>query len=104
MTGGTLPAASAGRAALTDIWMVAGSGPIRSVLICDDRQRIRRGLFDMLQPLPAMVDIVWVTDGSALVDSYTAKSADLVLIGIHRANTMPAPLPPVCSWECTPRP
>ena len=86
MTGESLTAASAGRAVLTDIWMLAGSGPIRSVLICDDRPRVLQGLLDMLRPLPAPVDIVWVPDGFALVDAIAAKPADLVLIGIHRAN------------------
>ena len=85
MTGGSL--AAAGRAALTDIWMVVASGPIRSVLICDDRPGILQGLVDMLRPLPALVDIDWVTDGFALVDALTASRADLVLIGIHRAST-----------------
>ncbi len=86
MTTGSAVAESAGRAALTDIWTVAGSGPIRSVLICDDRPRILQGLLDMLRPLPALVDIDWVPDGFALVDAVTARPADLVLIGIHRAN------------------
>jgi DNA-binding NarL/FixJ family response regulator len=87
MTSGSLAAASAGRAVLTDIWMVAGSGPIRSVLICDDRPGILQNLVDMLRPLPALVDIDWVTDGFALVDAITARRVDLVLVGIHRANT-----------------
>ena len=87
MTGGNITAAAAGRAVLTDIWMVAGSGPIRSVLICDDRPRILQGLFDMLRPLSTLVDIVCVADGFALVDAITARPADLILIGIHRANS-----------------
>lgn len=86
MTSESVTAASAGRAVLTDIWMVAGTGPVRSVLICDDRPPILRGLFDMLRPPPALVDIVGVADGFALVDAFTARPADLVLIGIHRAN------------------
>jgi CheY-like chemotaxis protein len=87
MTDESPTAAAAGLSLITDIWMVAGGGPIRSVLICDDRPRIRQGLIDMLQPLPAPVDIGWVTNGFALVDAFTAESADLVLVGIHRANT-----------------
>ena len=86
MTSESITAAAAGRAALTDIWMLAGSVPIRSVLICDDRPWILQGLLDMLRPLPTLVDIDWVTDGFALVDAITARPADLILIGIHRAN------------------
>ena len=79
-------AAATGRAGVSDIWAVAGSGPIRSVLICDDRPSVRQCLLDMLGPLPALVDIEWVTDGFALVDAFTARPVDLVLIGIHRAS------------------
>ena len=86
MTGENLSAAAAGRVVLTGIWMVAGSGPIRSVLICDDRPWIRQGLIDMLRPMPALVDIVCVADGFGLVDAFSARPADLVLIGIHGAN------------------
>ena len=85
MTGENLGAGT-GRVVLTGIWMVAGSGPIRSVLICDDRPWIRQGLIDMLRPMPALVDIVCVADGFGLVDAFSARPADLVLIGIHGAN------------------
>lgn len=97
MTGEIHTAASTFRTGLTDIWAVVGGGPLTSVLICDDRPSVLQRLFDMLRPLPALVDIDCVTDGFALIDAITARRVDLVLIGIHRVTTMPASRPPPSS-------
>jgi len=85
--GETLTTASNGRAVITSIWMVAGSGSIRSVLVCDDRPAVLHGLSDMLRPLPGLVEIAWVTNGFELVDVFAARPVDLVLIGVHGANS-----------------
>ena len=86
MTDETVSPASTGRAVINGIWMFAGSRPIRSVLICDDRPAMLHGLLNLLRPLPSLVDIAWVTDGFALVDAVAAQPVDLVLVGIHRTN------------------
>ena len=86
MTGEIHTAASVFRTGLTDIWTVVGRGPLTSVLICDDRPSVLQCLFDMLRPLPALVDIDCVADGFALIDAFRARRVDLVLIGIHRGN------------------
>jgi len=71
------------RALIVDICLLAGVGPVTSVLICDDRPEVRQNLADMLRPLPALVSIGGVSDGFALVDSHHALLADLILIGFH---------------------
>ena len=88
VTGETLTAASNARALITCVWMVAGRGSIRSVLVCDDRPSMLHGMSDMLRPLPGLVEIAWVTDGFELLDDIASRPVDLVLIGIHGANTV----------------
>jgi DNA-binding NarL/FixJ family response regulator len=58
---------------------------VTSVLICDDRPAVRRGLSDMLRPLRPVVESRCVSDGFALLDAYAAQPAEPVLIGIHPA-------------------
>ena len=78
-----LAAASNARSYITAATMVAGRAPVTSVLICDDRPAVLRGLSEMLGPLRPVIDKRCVTDGFALVDAYTARPAELVLIGVH---------------------
>jgi DNA-binding NarL/FixJ family response regulator len=88
--GETFTTASNGRGIITGIWMVAGSGSISSVLICDDRPTMLRGISDMLRPLPTLVEITWATDGFELLDVVATRPTDLVLIGIHGGSTVGA--------------
>jgi hypothetical protein len=44
MTGDTLTSAPNGRAVITDVWTIAGSGSIRSVVVCDDQPTMLPGL------------------------------------------------------------
>jgi len=90
VTGKAITAASSGRALINLVRMVAGRGPIRSVVVCDDRPTVLVGLSDMLRPLPALVEIAWVTNGFELLDVVASRPVDLVLIGIHRASTLGA--------------
>jgi len=71
------------RALIVDICQLAGLGPVTSVLICDDRPKIRLNLTDMLRPLPALLRTTEVRDGFALVDAHHAEPADIILIGFH---------------------
>jgi DNA-binding NarL/FixJ family response regulator len=83
MSGQSLNAADS-RALIVDICLLAGRGPVASVLICDDRPEVRLNLTNMLRPLPALVSITGVSDGFALFDAHTAAPADLILIGFHK--------------------
>ncbi len=65
---------------------MANGGPVTSVLICDDRLTVAHGLSEMLRSLPSLVDVGCVQDGFALVDAYTAKPADMVLIGVDNGD------------------
>lgn len=80
------PAADA-RALITETCLLNGHGPPASVLICDDRPAALHNLSQMLRPLPFLLDISWAPDGFTLLDTVAARPVDLVLIGIHRANT-----------------
>jgi DNA-binding NarL/FixJ family response regulator len=79
--------ATTARALLTEICLIANSGPVTSALICDGRPTVLQGLSDMLRPIPTLVDVACVPDGFALVDAYAAKPSDLVLIGVNGDNT-----------------
>ena len=87
MTPEPMTVAGAGRALVIQTCLLAGNGPPTSVLICDDRPGVLHGLTRMLRPLPTLVDIDWVPDGFALLDTLAVRAAGLVLIGIHSGNT-----------------
>jgi CheY-like chemotaxis protein len=79
--------AAAGRAIVIETCLLANGGPVTSVVICDDRPAVRQSLSEMLLPLPSLATIDSVTDGFALVDVCTGREVDIVLIGVHDANT-----------------
>ena len=79
--------AAAGREMMAGIWTVVSGRPLTSVLICDDRPPTRQAMTEMLESLPGLSDIFCVTEGFELVDAFTVRPVDLVLIGIHRAST-----------------
>jgi hypothetical protein len=83
--GGRL-AADECRAIIVGICAFAGLGPVRSALICDDRPAVRRGLAELLRPLPSMSEARCVSDGFAVVDVLAADPVDVVLIGVHSAR------------------
>ncbi len=85
VNGGRL-AADECRAIIVGICAFAGLGPLRSVLICDDRPPVGRALAELLRPLPSLPAIRCVSDGFAVVDALAAEPVDLVLIGVHRAS------------------
>jgi len=68
---------------IVDICLLAGRGPVTSVLVCDDRPAVRLALTEMLRPLPALLNTTGVSNGFALVDAHLAEPADLILIGFH---------------------
>ena len=85
MNGAPLPA-DGYRAVLVGICVFAGLGPLRSVLICDDRPAARQGLSELLRPLPSLLETRCVSDGFAALDALTAEPVHLVLIGVHPAS------------------
>jgi DNA-binding NarL/FixJ family response regulator len=85
MNGGSIPPDGC-RAILVGICAFAGLGPLRSVLICDDRPAARRGLAELLRPLPSRPQTRCVSDGFAVADALAAEGVDLVLIGVHPAS------------------
>ena len=90
MTDGRDAADAAGLEMTTEIWTVVSGQPLTSVLICDDRPPARRAMTEMLEALPGLSDISCVREGFALVDAFTARPVDLVLIGIHRQSSVGA--------------
>ena len=78
-------AATVGRSLISQTALLAGGGPVTSVLICDDRPGVIPGLTEMLRPLPALTALDWVPDGFALLDAVTTK-VGVVLIGIHHGS------------------
>jgi DNA-binding NarL/FixJ family response regulator len=87
MNGGPLSAEGC-RAIILGICAFAGHGPLRSVLICDDRPAARRAVAELLRPLPSLPAIRCVSDAFAAVDALAAEPVDLVLIGVHPASRM----------------
>lgn len=81
-------AAALARALVIEIFRLANGGPVTSVLICDDRPVAAEGLAELLEPLPSLVDSACVQDAFALVDAYSAKAVDLVLIGVHAGSRL----------------
>jgi DNA-binding NarL/FixJ family response regulator len=90
VTSKALAAASSGRALINVVTMIAGRGPIRSVVVCDDRPTVLGGMSDMLRPLPDLIEIAWVTEGFELLDVVESRPVDLVLVGVHGASTVGA--------------
>ena len=78
--------ATVGRSLISQTALLAGGGPVTSVLICDDRPGVIPGLTEMLRPLPALTALDWVPDGFALLDAVTTSMVDVVLIGIHHGS------------------
>jgi AmiR/NasT family two-component response regulator len=84
MTRAPLTAATA-RAVIVDVCQLAANKPVTSVIICDPRAAAQHSLSQMLRPLHSLIRIACVPDGFALVDTYSAQAADIVLIGIERS-------------------
>jgi len=76
----------AGHAFILQTFLLTGSGPVSSVLVCDDRPEVRDGLADVLTLLPGSPGIIYVSNGFALVEQYTRNPPDIVLVGIHRGS------------------
>lgn len=76
-----------GQALFLQTFLLTGAGPVRSVIICDDRPDSHAGLAGTLQLLPGSPEITLVSHGFELVNAFTTKPADIVLVGIHRSST-----------------
>ena len=76
--------AAAARSVIVDICQLTVAGPVTSVIVCERRVSAKYGLLEMLRPLCALSKITCVRDGFALVDAYSARAVDVVLIGIDR--------------------
>jgi len=68
-------------------FLLTGSGPVRSVLVCDDRSEVRESLSRALRNLPGSPEITYLSHGFALVEHYNRFPADIVLVGIYRGST-----------------
>jgi DNA-binding NarL/FixJ family response regulator len=76
----------ASHAFMLQTFLLTGSGPVSSVLVCDDRPDVQRRLADVLLLLPGTPSIAYLSHGFALVEHYTRRPADIVLVGIHRGS------------------
>lgn len=61
--------------------------PVRDVLLCDERRGVGRALGQALKEMHSGFDITSCTDGFGLVDAFSARRADLVLIGIQTGRS-----------------
>jgi len=77
----------AGQAFNLQTFLLAGNGPVRSVLVCDDRPEVMSSLSRALRHLPGSPEITYLSHGFALVEHYTRHPADIVLVGIYRGST-----------------
>jgi len=77
----------AGHAFKLQTFLLTGSGPVSSVLVCDDRPEVQDGLDDTLRQLPGSPAITYVSHGFELVERYKTNPADVVLVGIYRGST-----------------
>jgi DNA-binding NarL/FixJ family response regulator len=55
------------------------------LLICDARSDTSQALVRLLTPASGTTRIRLVTDGPGLIQAFTARPADLVLVGVHRS-------------------
>ena len=60
---------------------------VKSLLVCDERPPARQALAGLLTRGSPSLVVDAVADGFAVVDAFTARPADLVLIGVHRGNS-----------------
>jgi DNA-binding NarL/FixJ family response regulator len=58
-----------------------------TVVICDDRPRVRAALTRRVGALPTVTDIDCVTDAVELLATFAARPPGLVFIGLHRGKT-----------------
>ena len=79
--------AAAARSVIVDICRLAVDGAVTSVIVCDGRLSARHGLAEMLRPLCMLSEITCVRDGFALMDAYSTRAVDVVLIGIDRSSS-----------------
>ena len=79
--------AAAARSVIVDICRLAVDGAVTSVIVCDGRLSARHGLAEMLRPLCTLSEITCVRDGFALMDAYSKRAVDVVLIGIDRSSS-----------------
>jgi len=77
----------AGHAFILQTFMLTGSGPVSSVLVCDDRPEVQDALDDTLRLLPGSPAISNVSHGFELVERYKRNPTDIVLVGIYRGST-----------------
>ena len=77
----------AGDALFLQTFLLTGTGPVGSVLICDDRPDVYGALATALQFLPGSPEIRHVSHGFALVHRFATDPADVVLVGIHGASS-----------------
>jgi len=82
----TPPTAAAARSVIVEICQLTVNRPVTSVIICDPRLDVQHSLSQMLLPLRSLIEIVSVSDGFALADAYSARAADIVLIGVDRSS------------------
>ena len=77
--------ATAARAVIIGTCQLAANRPVTSAIICDRRLTAQHSLSVMLRPLRPLIEITCVGDGFELVDAYSARPVDIVLIGIERS-------------------
>jgi DNA-binding NarL/FixJ family response regulator len=76
----------AGHAFILQTFLLTGNRPVSSVLVFDDRPDVQHRLADVLALLPGSPSIAYLSEGFALVEQYTSRPADIVLVGIHRGS------------------
>lgn len=57
------------------------------MILCEHRLSAQYGLLEMLRPLHTLSEITCVRDGFALMDAYSARAADIVLIGVDQSGS-----------------
>jgi DNA-binding NarL/FixJ family response regulator len=60
---------------------------MKSLLICDERASARQTLAELLAQRSSSLVVRTVATEFAVVDAFTARPADLVLIGVHLGNS-----------------
>jgi len=78
--------AAAARSVVVDICQLTVNGPATSIIVCERRLSAQYSLLEMLRPLRTLSEIICVRDGFALMDAYSARAVDVVLIGIDRSS------------------
>jgi DNA-binding NarL/FixJ family response regulator len=84
----TIPLSSPEASTLSDL-MTTVPMPVamKSLLICDERASARQTLAELLAQGSSSLVVRTVATGVAVVDAFSARPADLVLIGVHQGNS-----------------